>query len=246
LYAPGANETWLIQRICDGQCQTLLDFIFNKIVSPFLLEDSLDEKGFNLLHWAVRCNQKEKMLELINQGFDVNGLSKNREVTPLYLAVQNNNLALVNLLLQCGGDPNLRRKGDDCSPLFYAAERGNLDIVKALVLSKKISNIDFHSGDLVTPVFRAALFYHLDVMEFLLEQGANANFVHAKSGSTMLSYAIKKQWPDMVRLLLKFKVDLNTPNRKGLTPLSLASQSEVKCEEIIDLLSAQKVKSYTP
>ena len=64
--------------------------------------------GENLLHLAVRIHSEYAVKKLGTSGADVNVPSHDRKETPLHLACQSNNLAIVSMLLQCGADVNAK------------------------------------------------------------------------------------------------------------------------------------------
>jgi ankyrin repeat protein len=62
-----------------------------------------------------------------------------------------------------------------------------------------------------------------DMVELLLERGANANAPHAEGGSTPLDYAVLRDDLTVANLLLKFGADANAEYPSGVTPLQLAA-----------------------
>lgn len=80
-----------------------------------LTPKSVDSIGFNLLHWAVLCNQDENVItQLIDNGIDVNSASEPVEgigmsgITPLRFTIQTDNEKLANVLLQKGANKNAK------------------------------------------------------------------------------------------------------------------------------------------
>ena len=80
--------------------------------------NDFDILGFNLLHWAVLCNQpKEEICRLVNtKKINVNLGTTFREgialynVTPFHLAVQAGHKELAETLMELGADPTIKRK----------------------------------------------------------------------------------------------------------------------------------------
>ena len=90
--------------------------------------------------------------------------------------------------------------------IFYAAHSGLLVLCKLFVAGGADVNYIFdrpHSRGSVTPLLFALIKNHYDVVEFLLEKGANANYKTA--GRTLLSlYAYLQPIKDTLRIGLLF------------------------------------------
>ena len=63
--------------------------------------------------------------------------------------------------------------GNEESKLIKAAEKGDLSTVQELVQNKV--NIDCQDSEGFTPLHKAAAYNHLEVVKYLLRQGANPN-----------------------------------------------------------------------
>jgi len=90
-------------------------------------EDSL----FN----AISKNNITKVKKFIRTTANLDSQFTNKEVTPLYLAVQIGNLDIVEALLEANANPSLPRN-DGSTPLQLASFKGNLEIVKAIIEKK--------------------------------------------------------------------------------------------------------------
>ena len=91
---------------------------------------------------AIRNNYANTAMFLMESGADVNFILEDDGSTPLYLSVENNNLALVKKLLKAGA------KFDDTA-LKLAIEKGHIDIIDTL--SKASTNLNIlavHNEDL--------------------------------------------------------------------------------------------------
>lgn len=92
--------------------------------------------------------------------------------TPLYIASQNNKLAVLNILLASGANPeSVYQHG--VTPIYVAAMNGNVDIVLAL-LNKGV-DVDAACSQGSTPLYVAAQYGWLAVVDVLLDHGANVN-----------------------------------------------------------------------
>ena len=88
---------------------------------------------------------------------------------------------------------------------------------------------DYGGGE--TLLHCAAYGGHLNVVEFLLERGADPN-VQGDDGWTPLHYAVSRYHVDVARVLLDHGADPTIRDNEGMTPLELGSY----CEEIIEEL----------
>src|SRR6185312_2921186 len=88
--------------------------------------------GTSALHWAVQANDLQLADLLLRNGAKA-GAANKAGATPLLLATQNGNSAIIDRLLTAGADPNvpLTKTGD--TALMMAARTGKPDSVKTLL-----------------------------------------------------------------------------------------------------------------
>ena len=125
------------------------------------------------------------------------------------------------------GRPSLLRG----SSLHYAALWGLRSIVKFLVIEHSQNVHSQNFIDDMTPLQLASRNGHVEVVCFLLEQGADVT-ARDKSGSTPLHYASDNGQIEVIRILINRGADLRAQNAKGRTPLHNASSNgrvEVVC-----------------
>lgn len=113
---------------------------------------------------------------------------------------------------------------DAADEVCTAAERGDVEAVRRLLnqdcglLEARISE-----GNLLrTPLMLAALEGHMEVVTFLVEEGADVNARDA-DGETPLCMAAGWGHEEVVAFLLSRGADARTSNRHGSTPLHEAS-----------------------
>lgn len=179
--------------------------------------------GWRLVSPAIRDGDTALLSTLLPSGADLAFFrqvleSHCGEVSPLYLAIQHGQLAVVELLLAAGADP---RGLDDPpeSPLNVAVEHGHLDIVHTLLAAGAQTT----DGMLCPPLVHACMYSHLAVAKALLEAGAEVDAVE-EEGYTSLLIAVQLGNLDLVRLLAQAGADLGHQNRQGQTPLLAAMQ----------------------
>ncbi|KAF9353166.1 hypothetical protein BGX26_009036, partial [Mortierella sp. AD094] len=90
-----------------------------------------NQAGQTLLHRACSSGSYNNVLELLNQGADINA-QDNAQWTPLHEAALEGHTKVVELLLSRGANPNARGHGDDTA-LHDSAQNEHLEVVKLLL-----------------------------------------------------------------------------------------------------------------
>jgi hypothetical protein len=155
---------------------------------------------------------------------------------PLYLAADLNDLAMVQLLLGHGADPNRLSSGGshNNSSLYLCAERGSVAVAQALIAhGADVEKPD--SGDGSTPLCVACLNGHLEIVQMLLQAGADPNKAKT-SGTTPLYFCAQGDHLPIAKLLIKAGAEANKPAFRGFTPLQVASDNGHR--EMIKLLKS--------
>jgi ankyrin repeat protein len=114
--------------------------------------------GFTALHYAARQGHREAARILLDAGADINQVSAGDQSSPLLVALINGNYDLAKELLAAGADPNLV-SDDGASPVF-----ATLNIEWSL-----------RTWYPQPGMFRKQQTSYLDLMELLLEAGADPN-----------------------------------------------------------------------
>lgn len=148
--------------------------------------------------------------------------------TPLIMACENSQLDIILYLLEMGADPN-QRSGDEHTALIATIEFGKnkeiiLKILDALIEhGADVNAKDKYSG---TPLSRACLSRksHPDLLDFLIEKGADMDVTLGNKGSNLLMYSCEFGRIEAVKFLLTKGFDLYTTNSNGDTTLIVASR----------------------
>jgi ankyrin repeat protein len=109
------------------------------------------------------------------------------------------------------------------TPLYYASLCGFQDLVEHLAV-KHPWHVNTSGGFYVTPVVAALAGRHFQTAKFLHHNGAHLD-VRGQWNDTLLHSPAWYGDVEMVQVLLDYKVDVNTRNEDGETPLHVASYS---------------------
>jgi ankyrin repeat protein len=145
----------------------------------------------------------------------------------LIRAVEEKNLPRVQKLLAKGIDVN---KADQrgWTALTLAAKEGHVEIVRALLATPGIDvNVKLSRSGMTALMF-AATFDRPEVVQELLNRGANVNEVD-NEGRTALMWAATMGHAEVVRALLATPgINVNAKNNQGRTARDLAKKDEIK------------------
>ncbi|XP_009076591.1 PREDICTED: 2-5A-dependent ribonuclease, partial [Acanthisitta chloris] len=160
------------------------------------------------LNAAVKNRKKELVLELLEQGADVNSKIEGGW-TPLHTAVQSGQEDMVRLLLDKGACL-YDRKDNGGTALTEAGIAGNVNILE-LLLDRGL-NINDHDINGFTAFMEAAWYGREEALKFLYSRGANVNLRRVtteekaklhKGGATALMDACKERHFSSVKLLVE-------------------------------------------
>ena len=127
----------------------------------------------NSFHKAIHHKDLNEVKRLIAQKCNVN-LCNKFNIPPLFYAVKQNQLEIVEELLKAGAFVNYKEPQYGATPLHFAATHGYTEIAECLIRHGAIIDIfDKHTG--VTPLHAAAQGGHLETVQCLLRAGARKN-----------------------------------------------------------------------
>jgi len=180
------------------------------------------DSGFTPFFFAVRAGHTDVVRRLLNAGVDIDERMRIRDaprngpdrgMTALHLAVENGHFELAAELLDAGADPN--HDGPGYTPLH------------AMTWVRKPIRGD---GDPSPP--GSGTWTSLELIDYLIEQGANVNALHKRGssgrgrlnykGATPLLMAAETGDLEYIRLLVQRGADPLLPNSEACTPFLAA------------------------
>jgi ankyrin repeat protein len=172
--------------------------------------------GLTPLVFAAREGDLESAKLLLDAGAQINQVTE-YGWTPLLTAVNNRNYQLAKYLLERGADPNLANKGG-WTPLYLATDNRNIE-----------------GGDYPVP---KADMDHLELIQSLLEKGANPNAKikdntltrtiftmqwFFEDGATAFIRAAQSSDTELMKLLLKYGADPKAATANGDNALTASA-----------------------
>jgi len=185
---------------------------------------------------AVKKGDTKLVSDLIKDGVAVDSLSEDGQ-TPLFAAIASGNLDMVRLLLWKDADCNIKNNYGWC-PIHEAAKSGDLEICD--VLLHKGANPNVITDDGVSPLhYLCSRSYtnkklHLELLQTILDRGADVNHNSNANRETPLHYAVTKSIPEACTFLLEHGASVNSVNKRGYIPLHIAALTNNN--EIIQVL----------
>ena len=200
-----------------------------------------DEDGDTLLHIALIILAPELVLYFIDLSPNFTWLNiKNKlSQTPLHLATLTNQVSLVRRLVVGGADVESRDR--DGNMAIHLASRGNMiNTLRALLSPVRYEdqkrnnydvpvqaipqNLDVKNYEGFTCAHIATLLNHFEILQILIDTGADVNAKSEKSGRTILHEAAWSDNIKAVKYILKIgsRVNINAKTYDGYTAFDLA------------------------
>ena len=180
-------------------------------------------KGNNVYHRAANIGNLQSLQAIIMHNNDyVNDVDKMNR-TPLYHAVSNGQIEIVNYLLSNKADVSV--KADEGWNVYHrAANNGRLKILQAI----SMHNNDYvNDGDETnwTPLYHAVANGHIEIVNYLLSIKADVSVKTDKGGWNVYHKAANNGNMKIMMALIESSCDvINGINEAKETPLSIASK----------------------
>ncbi|MFM9904076.1 MAG: ankyrin repeat domain-containing protein [Pyrinomonadaceae bacterium] len=174
---------------------------------------------------AVADEDVEAVRDLLVKGERVNAKEDSySKITPLFVAVEQGNVDIVELLLNFGAKVNARDKQKQ-TPLMRLDGESTPELVDLMIRHGAKVNLTDEQGN--TALTLAANYAVPEVLQALIDAGADFNAAD-KEGNTALIRAAGSDRLESVRLLLLAGANVNAKNSDGETALDQTSDDEIK------------------
>jgi ankyrin repeat protein len=208
--------------------QAVLDLLLKAGANP---NDPVNfvNAGETPLMSAARSANVDAVKALARAGADVNAKETWSGQTALMWAAAEGDSAMASTLLELGADLRARSNGGTTA-FQFAVRRGDMPTVQAMLAAGADVN-DKRPGDFATPLLVAIINGHEDLVDLLLDKGADPN---AEGGTTTLTNTGSKA--SEVKITLKtpsFREqlrDVGTEGDNGKTALRRRARRQLVCE----------------
>jgi uncharacterized protein len=156
------------------------------LAAPAAFAQRTSDTSASALHWAAHNNDLKAVERLLSEGADPN-LANRFGFTPLHEAAIVRNATMLERMLEAGGDANATF-GEGETVLMTAARAGDLDSVRALLAhgGKPDLTENWHGQ---TALMWAAIENHADVVQLLIDAGAEVDRPSTKHDWVKISYS---------------------------------------------------------
>ena len=202
--------------------------LFPRSLSPGQTRMHEDRNGWTPLHSAARYNAVPAIATVLAEaGADPNGWTNVHAedgVTPLYLAVVGQDVAVVAGLIKAGADASIRNK-NGWTPMHQVARYSdNPAIVAALVDAG--ADLDARTEDGWSALhIAAALGKVMTMIAALVDAGADPNAPGGNGWTPLHAAASQGEVPDMIIALLDAGADPTIRDDYGRTPWNAAQSN---------------------
>ncbi|KAG2560985.1 hypothetical protein PVAP13_8KG114600 [Panicum virgatum] len=180
-----------------------------------------DNKGYNVLHHAIRSGHRELALELIAAEPALSEAVNNKDESPMFMAVMRNYEDVFEKLLEIPGSAH--GGAGNYNVLHAALRNGNSAIAKKIVQTRQSLAREEQKSHHNTPMHQAVLWNKIDVLRVLLEHDRSLGYVvTSDKGVPLLNCAAYRGHAGVARELLKHCPDAPYSKWNGWTCLHQA------------------------
>jgi ankyrin repeat protein len=188
-----------------------------------------DQQGKTPLWVAIENGQKDVVADLLSKGANIQDGFQGEK--PIHLACRVGNKEIVDLLLGKGADP-LYKTQSDFTCLHFASTR----LIAELLVSKGL-DVNVQTNYRERPIHLAAERGNLEVVQFLLEKGADPLARSRDMDVIPLNYASTRA---VAEVLVAAGAPVNgVPNENGRNTAPIYSAAEKGRVEVVEYLADQ-------
>ncbi|OUM68856.1 hypothetical protein PIROE2DRAFT_27061, partial [Piromyces sp. E2] len=196
--------------------------------------DTRDSENKTPLDYAVETKKSKLIKLLIYRNYDKKSEFtddiqeiETSGLTPLLLAINNNDILLVKYLID--HQVELKRPNrNEVTPFRKALDKSNIKILRLLLAKDKKIPIEDNN---LQPLIFAIKKNNPEFVKLLIENGADIN-EFSYNGNTPLLQAINNDNTEIIHLLIDNGVNLNQCNNEGKLPLEIAKEKNNEKEAI--------------
>jgi ankyrin repeat protein len=210
--------------------------------SELNLLDKLTD-GLTQLHIACQQGNIERVKELLQGGANPCILDSIKQQPCLFHAYIHDHKEVLVVLLSHGCDPGIQEQGQGLQLLHMCAQNGDISTAKALL--QHGAHVDSKDYREVTPLLMSCEAGKLPMVEFLLENGADVNWLG--KGQTALHIASAKGDETLVGLLLKYGANVlitDRPHHQKPFDVAMGNKHE-KVAEMLRAAQPEEARAYT-
>ncbi|XP_016388831.1 transient receptor potential cation channel subfamily A member 1-like [Sinocyclocheilus rhinocerous] len=252
------GNTPVMLACCTNNCEAI-QFLF-KHGAKMCIQNKLGHYAIHTVAFAGAKEAMELVLKIgeelgLSTSVHINYLDKTKS-TPLHLAVRGGNIEVIKLCIIKGARVD-QKQCDTSTALHFACTQGALEAVKIMLSSyNKVEDIiNITDGANQTPLHRATLFDHVELVEYLISKEAEIDCIDCKGLSPMLMASRCGAWKTVAFLLsigadfrIKDKVGRNFLHFVVLQPKGLKNLPEtvLQSNAVKEMLSGEDVEGCTP
>ncbi len=214
----------LLDLAAQGDRQELLDRIAGAtyVDTAKVINDRDSSEQRTILHFAVEHGWGDIIPLLVAAGADVH-LRDANDGTPLYRAVEKQDIAAATALLEAGSSPSVRRFDDGITALQMTIGDNNVAMAKLLIYYGADVTAKTPPKDDGQNAYHFAARAPMEIMDALLAH-PHAAAVHEifnaeRKEQSVLRIALETSNRPLVEKLLDYGVDINERDGHGETPL---------------------------
>uniref|UniRef100_A0A8C2J138 Transient receptor potential cation channel, subfamily A, member 1b n=1 Tax=Cyprinus carpio TaxID=7962 RepID=A0A8C2J138_CYPCA len=246
------GNTPVMLACCTNNCDAI-QFLF-KHGAKMCIQNKLGHYAIHTVAFAGAKEAMELVLKIgeelgLSTSVHINYLDKSKS-TPLHLAVRGGNIEVIKLCIIKGARVD-QQQCDKSTALHFACTQGALEAVKIMLSSyNKVEDIiNIRDGANQTPLHRATLFDHVELVEYLISKEAEIDCIDCNGLSPLLMASRCGAWKTVAFLLsigadfrIKDKVGCNFLHFVVLQPKGLKNLPET----VLQMLSDEDVEGCTP